>query len=682
MLSGLINTEDVIADMTSNLRQRPGLACEECRRRKARCDRVRPLCGGCAENGTLCLVNENRPQRGPKKGQLQALRSRVAMLERQLVGQSDSIDGSSTKARSTPATTPPSDDMFSLDQDEDFAMPESEPSNRVPLLARSDGKTPDLADLPDFQEIPELSPSFTHVDPFSSACMDWQTTSGLIASSVGTNTPIKQYDTTPFFVSNNLCLSALLYFDRVHAIAPIVHKQRYFSWALNQSPPPTPAQACLRSSMHTIAAAVSSQFRGIEEALYAETRGMLESLDTRPTPVSKKHRSRSASTNIQLEQIQSWLLLAQYEFLRKDEHQAMITAGRAFRLVQLARLFEVDSPMASFLGAGDLDDLNNLNDPSSPEGAPEPFSKTEEKRRIFWMAYGLDRFLSWRNEWPLTLDEETITYPDWDSCLTDTPQIHTRLPAPEANFQNNQPIQIDFLSDVLDGSGRSATITPFAECILLATLYGRCMSHRRSASSAVLSRGGCEPREFWARHESLAAAVEKRRQSIAQSFRSSTGNDDRNAATAPAPTSNLDLDPMLTFSYILAQSAIIYLSTTTETAMWQSVEHQLMALTYEQRAFQAAAELVRLAKLIPRIGRFKVHPFVPSALSRAVDFLNTHTKSPYMTGIDGEDVGASLGALFNALENLKDLNNLAREILDELEPESPTLGHEESHYLY
>jgi hypothetical protein len=100
--------------------------------------------------------------------------------------------------------------------------------------------------------------------------------------------------------------------------------------------------------------------------------------------------------------------------------------------------------------------------------------------------------------------------------------------------------------------------------------------------------------------------VEKRRQSIAQSFRSSTGDNDWNAATAPAPTSNLDLDPMLTFTYILAQSAIIYLSTTTETVMWQSVEHQLMALTYEQRAFHAAAELVRLAKMIPRIGRFKV----------------------------------------------------------------------------
>jgi hypothetical protein len=161
--------------------------------------------------------------------------------------------------------------------------------------------------------------------------------------------------------------------------------------------------------MHTAAAAASSQFQGIEEALYAETRGMLESLDTSPTPIGRKHRSRSASTNIQLEQIQSWLLLAQYEFLRKDEHQAMITAGRAFRLVQLARLFEVDSPITSFQAMGDREDLSNSNDTSSIlHGSQEPFSKTEEKRRVFWMAYGLDRFLSWRHEWPLTLDEETV----------------------------------------------------------------------------------------------------------------------------------------------------------------------------------------------------------------------------------------------------------------------------------
>lgn len=156
------------------------------------------------------------------------------------------------------------------------------------------------------------------------------------------------------------------------------------------------------------------------------------------------------------------------------------------------------------------------------------------------------------------------------------------------------------------------------------------MSHRRLASSAVLSKGGCEPREFWARHEPLAAAVEKRRQSIAQSFRSSTGNDNQNAATVPAPTSNLDLDPMLTFTYILVQSAIIYLSTTAETDMWQSVEHQLMALTYEQRAFQATAELVRLAKLIPRIGRFKVRRTHIPRLSIYSDPTNLEPRSTHL----------------------------------------------------
>lgn len=228
--------------------------------------------------------------------------------------------------------------------------------------------------------------------------------------------------------------------------------------------------------------------------------------------------------------------------------------------------------------------------------------------------------------------------------VTNDAQIRTRLPAPETNFQNNHPIQTDFLSEILDGSGRSATITPFAECVLLATLYGRCMSHRRLASSAGLSKGGCEPREFWARHESLATAVEKRRQSIAQSFRSSTGNDNRNAVTAPAPTSNLDLDPMLTFTYILAQSAIIYLSTTTETAMWQSVEHQLMVLTYEQRAFQAAAELVRLAKLIPRIGRFKVRR---AQNSRLYNPTNPYLRSTPLYPLRSHELWISLARAIN-----------------------------------
>lgn len=88
-------------------RQLPGAACEECRKRKLRCkasrllmpmpfrfllganfflnqpptgDRGRPQCGTCADAGIVCEVNTNRLARGPKKGDLKALRSRIGEL--------------------------------------------------------------------------------------------------------------------------------------------------------------------------------------------------------------------------------------------------------------------------------------------------------------------------------------------------------------------------------------------------------------------------------------------------------------------------------------------------------------------------------------------------------------------------------------------------------------------------
>lgn len=81
-LTKLLNTKPWKAMADNSIsRQHPGLACEECRRRKARCDRVRPRCGICAETGQDCVVVEKRPPRGPKKGQMQELRSRLGKLQ-------------------------------------------------------------------------------------------------------------------------------------------------------------------------------------------------------------------------------------------------------------------------------------------------------------------------------------------------------------------------------------------------------------------------------------------------------------------------------------------------------------------------------------------------------------------------------------------------------------------------
>lgn len=68
-------------------RQNPGAACEECRRRKVRCDRQQPSCGLCLSSGVQCQVTTPRPPRGPKRGYLKALQARIATLEGTLLQQ-------------------------------------------------------------------------------------------------------------------------------------------------------------------------------------------------------------------------------------------------------------------------------------------------------------------------------------------------------------------------------------------------------------------------------------------------------------------------------------------------------------------------------------------------------------------------------------------------------------------
>ncbi|KAL5002544.1 hypothetical protein BDV10DRAFT_104038 [Aspergillus recurvatus] len=66
-----------MACTTRRGRQQPGFACEECRRRKARCDRVRPMCGFCTENELQCVFVDKRQQRGPIKGQITSMQSQL-----------------------------------------------------------------------------------------------------------------------------------------------------------------------------------------------------------------------------------------------------------------------------------------------------------------------------------------------------------------------------------------------------------------------------------------------------------------------------------------------------------------------------------------------------------------------------------------------------------------------------
>ncbi|KAI1421088.1 fungal-specific transcription factor domain-containing protein [Xylaria sp. FL1777] len=594
--------------MTST-RQQPGYACEECRRRKSRCDRVRPQCGFCVENGSACIIASNRPARGPKRGQLKALRSRIATLERELGERTSNIEPSDISVNHDFSALDPVlfEDITILDPNRadieestrafESVVPDEDTMNgtQAPIMAYGTSEA-------------SLSPVISPASAVFSAYGDTTWHDGTISAFTKVSPVAPSNQPLDGLNITNLMRTDLdqLYFERFHVVGPIIHKGRYLAWANHENL--SPARVCLRSAIRTVASAMSASFRSISNALYTETCRLLKNVRcTQPYGSASWAGNNKA---IPLEKIQALLLLAHYELLCVDEHEAMLTAGRAFRLVQMARLYDVDKP----------DGL---------ETNPEDFVVAEEKRRAFWLAFTLDRFLCSRDEFPLTLREE---------------MTNTRLPAPETNFQQNQPIRMDFLCDTMNTSGlRNLPI--FGECIVLAVLQGRCMAHRQQSVATGRALSDSEARDFWAHHELLTNTLERRTKMLEQSAQAL-----------------VDCDPMVLFTHMLGHSAVIYLSGTAERAPWRTVDCRRMALACEERARRAACEVVRLAKAVPGMSCFKTHPFLPSLIASTASFLAAQTKDQKF---ENNIVASSESAeqLIKLLQDLEGVSNLARNLL-------------------
>lgn len=162
----------------------------------------------------------------------------------------------------------------------------------------------------------------------------------------------------------------------------MIHQKRYFSWARNMTK--SESCICLQRAMWTLAASLSTQYQELSDSLYLQTRERLEALELEESKVE----------SIDVKQPQAWLLLAIYEMMRTTVRRGWMSAGRAFRLVQVMRLYELDGS-----------DFSSRQPPSLSQS---DWIEVEEKRRTFWMAYCVDRFVSIPKGWPLTLNEQVV----------------------------------------------------------------------------------------------------------------------------------------------------------------------------------------------------------------------------------------------------------------------------------
>ncbi|KAK3688668.1 fungal-specific transcription factor domain-containing protein [Podospora appendiculata] len=574
-------------------RQQPGSACEECRKRKLRCDRQKPHCGTCVDAGIECYVSTNRLARGPKRGDLKALRNRVAVLERCLSlepteGNQGANGCEMPFIKSILAAGPHSTSPFTSPRARTNLIWDNEIHVQVPPVTHASVPlAPCPSSLFEFSPSPSSPPRTTLLHDLMRADLDQ------------------------------------LYFDRVHPNVPIFNQSRYLSWSPHATCTGGPShETCLRYAMWTLAMAQSSQFESFRDILYHETRQLLETLDAGENEMGIVH----------IEQVQAWLLIAFYDFARCSYRRGWVSAGRALRLVQLARLHEVDCPE------------NKVHE--------EDPVVVEERRRTFWVAYCLDRFISLNSHYSLTLVDEVIS---------------TRLPSPELAFQGGHPLQGCFLSEAIASHDHSM-LSPLAECAVLANISGRALAHSQSSNNergATISYGTpVPPMDFWVRHDWLDGMLTKRLESLTRNYPVVSG-----AVT----------DPMLLFAFMLAQTTTISMCKILE-GSGVIAQCEPAVFEHRKRATRAATDIARLAKAHEQIGYFKAHIFMPLTVFIGAACLISQ-RAQIMDGLDvaGEGFGlaileeegqafeAELRYCLDALRKMHTFNNIARDHLYLLE---------------
>ncbi|KAF2151099.1 hypothetical protein K461DRAFT_166727 [Myriangium duriaei CBS 260.36] len=638
------NTDEERSTNTS--RQQPGLACEQCRARKLRCDRTQPQCASCKSLGISCNPSTVRQPRGPKKGHIKAMQSRLSALEKMLSDLTETGTGvSASHARCVASAEASSEHETNIQtmhgshavDEEDFQMQGSlediTPKDVVPpqpyMSSQGNFSSPQLAsnvpispftsglvglDQSEYHKPPSLYFDFTTTpsepdilpSPALPTVPFLYTDSCSGSSTTGQMPSLPPIPATPLAVLlNDLTRADLnhLYFDRVHMFIPILNRRRYFARASRLEGTITPF-TCLQNAIWTLAASTSSQFQHIQSMLYSQTRMMLEILDL------------DASTEkIPLDYAQIWALLAIYEITQVDFRRGWLSAGRCFRLVQLLKLHMLDTPSVDALQT-DLDWVD-----------------VEERRRTFWTAYSLDRFMNLMNQLPLMLNEQVIS---------------TRLPASESAFQREQPIETKFLSQIITGNG-DETLSPFTQSIILVTISGRCLSHQQQGSVERLY--GNVNEEFWERHQWLDGILTSK----IQSMLALSGHE-----SEPA-------EPMALFTNMMAHATTLSLYMAMRSVDCGSGKYHDIVRDYEKRAVRSAHEITTLSKRLVELNYYKVHPLTPLPLYLCAEFARAFRRT------DSEFQGVFL-AVCETLSDLRLVNRLAQTCLSKLGHEAGEVG--------
>ncbi|KAH7026540.1 fungal-specific transcription factor [Microdochium trichocladiopsis] len=422
------------------------LACMICRKRKLRCDGVRPSCSTCTRLGHQCAYDEVRRKSGPKRGYVKALEERLKQVEQLL----------STKGQETPPANAGSDR-----------------TNR-PRVAFD--QTPAQANT-SATAFPSINPPNSHSDqagvsgdwhfsqdPAQNAAADdfnFAASMGMDLNGMGNNFTWEMIGLgldEPLPPQETIDELHQVYFEKIHPSMPMIHKYRYLA-AMNLSPNQRPP-VCLRYAMWTLASSVMDKYQGHKDLFYQRARKYVE----------MDFMKGYGEHMISVAHAQTHILLSSYEFKMMYFPRAWQSTGQAIRLCQMTGLHRLD-------GAG-----LEVKECLAP---PRDWTEREERRRTFWMAFCNDRYASIGTGWPMSIDER---------------DIRSNLPSSEEAFEMSRPEQTQPLTDCMNPTG-ATKLSPFGGIVLMACLFGRNLVHlhRPDTDEKDHDLNG----EFWKRHRNL-----------------------------------------------------------------------------------------------------------------------------------------------------------------------------------
>ncbi|KAL9055208.1 MAG: hypothetical protein Q9162_003701 [Coniocarpon cinnabarinum] len=343
-----------------------------------------------------------------------------------------------------------------------------------------------------------------------------------------------------------------MYFLKVNASLPMVHRARFFS-GMNLAPHMRPP-VCLRYAMWALAASTSDKFDSLQAIFYQRARKYLEIDEMRGF----------GQSILTLAHCQSWMLVAMYEFKNMFFPRAWMSTGRAIRLTQMLGLHRLD-------GTG-LDVKMTIP-------PPRDWTEREERRRTFWLVYWADRCASIGTGWPMSFEEKDIL---------------TNLPAPDDNFQTSQPVRTITLGEALQAIDKDFSST--SGIVLMATLFGRNLTHlhRPEPDDNEEDING----KFWQRHRSIDAILLNIKLTLPDHLRIPLGISDPNV---------IFLNMCLHASAICLHQAAIFKAEKHRLPLNVAGESKM-------RCIAAASEIATIMRTVSHMDLIQMNPFTAFCL--------------------------------------------------------------------